>query len=63
MAAPPSAPKLIPEMLTTDDGRKALARPRAPPSTFAAGNGTAGSGCSGSPTGAATGNAACLMMG
>jgi hypothetical protein len=37
MAAPLSAPKLIPEMLTTDAGRKASRRPRAAPSTLAHG--------------------------
>ena len=62
-AAALSAPKLIPETLTNDEGRKALVRPRAPPSTFAAGSGTAGSGWLGSPAGADMGNAACLMMG
>jgi len=35
MAAPLSDPKLIAETLTNDEGRKALARRRAPPSTFA----------------------------
>ena len=63
MAAPPSDPKLIPEMLTNDEGRKAFSRPCAPPSTFAAGKGTAGSGWLGSPSGAGAGNAACLMIG
>ena len=62
-AAADSDPKLIPETLTSDEGRKALGLPRAPPSTLAAGKGTAGSGWLGSPSGAGAGNAACLMMG
>jgi len=33
-----SAPKLIPEMLTTESGRNACRRPRAAPSTFAQGS-------------------------
>src|SRR4051794_41918143 len=33
-----SAPKLIPEMLTTESGRNACCRPRAAPSTFAHGS-------------------------
>ena len=39
IAFPDNAPKLIPEMLTTDSGRNALARPRGPPSIFADGTG------------------------
>ena len=37
-ALPESEPKLMPEMFTTDSGRNACRRPRAPPSTFAAGS-------------------------
>jgi hypothetical protein len=37
MAAPDSAPKLIPEMFTIEFGRNALARLRGPPSIFAHG--------------------------
>ena len=40
MAAALSEPKLIPETLTTELGRNAWARPRAPPSTLAHGSGT-----------------------
>ena len=37
-ALPDSEPKLIPEMLTTELGRKACVRPRGPPSTLALGS-------------------------
>ncbi len=37
-ALPDSDPKLIPEMLTTDPGRNACVRPRAPPRTLAQGS-------------------------
>ena len=37
-ALPDSDPKLIPEMLTTESGRKACRRPRAAPSTLAHGS-------------------------
>src|SRR5690349_24973896 len=37
MALADSAPKLIPEMLTTESGRNACRRPRGAPSTFAHG--------------------------
>ncbi len=62
MAAALSEPKLIPEMLTMELGRKARARPRAPPSTLAHGSGTCGSGSRGSDGGAASGKATCLTM-
>ena len=44
-ALPDSEPKLMPEMLTTDAGRTAWARPRAAPSTLAIGSGTPSSAC------------------
>jgi hypothetical protein len=62
MAAPLSDPKLMAEMFTMESGRNARARPRAPPSTLAAGSGRAGSGRWGSPAGAATGKAACFTI-
>jgi hypothetical protein len=37
-ALPESDPKLIPEMFTTESGRKACRRPRAAPSTLAHGS-------------------------
>jgi hypothetical protein len=62
IAARPREPKLMAEMFTIDIGRNALARRRAPPTTFAAGNGTDGSGPTGSPGGAASGNATCSTI-
>ena len=38
MALPDSEPKLMPEMLTTEEGRKACGRPRAAPITLAQGS-------------------------
>ncbi len=60
-ALPDSAPKLIPEMFTTESGRNACRRPRAAPSTFAHGSHAC------SPTWGAVGGAAgpkvrCLMI-
>ncbi len=54
-AGPLSEPKLMAEMLTTDAGRKAFARPCVAPRTLAAGTGV--------PLGAGgMGKAACLMI-
>ena len=44
-AAPDSEPKLIAEMLTTEFGRNARARPRGAPSTFAQGSATSCPAC------------------
>ncbi len=61
-ALPDSEPKLIPEMLTTDPGRKACRRPRAAPITLALGRVISSSACG---TVAAPGptNVRCLMIG
>ena len=45
IALPDSAPKLMPEMFTTELGRKACRRPRGPPSTFADGSGLSSWAC------------------
>ncbi|WP_211372647.1 hypothetical protein [Micromonospora olivasterospora] len=52
----------MPEMLTTDSGRKARTRPRAAPSTFAHGSATS---CPavGDDGGTARPNVRCLMIG
>ena len=62
MAFLDSAPKLIPEMLTTEPGRKAWVRPRGPPRILAEGSRTS------SPTWIAVGapgpvNVRCLITG
>ncbi len=62
MAFAESDPKLMPEMLTTDCGRKARARPRAAPTTFAAGSGTPSSACR-AVDAAGPANVRCLMIG
>ncbi|TWH69805.1 hypothetical protein JD77_04819 [Micromonospora olivasterospora] len=61
-AFPEREPKLMPEMLTTDSGRKARTRPRAAPSTFAHGSATS---CPavGDDGGTARPNVRCLMIG
>ena len=59
-ALPDSAPKLIPEMLTTDSGRKAW-RLRVPPSTLAQGSRTSSPACA--AVGGAVGpNVRCLTI-
>ena len=56
-----SAPKLMPEMLTTESGRNACRRPRAAPSTFAHGSRACSPLCL--PVGATAGpNVRCLMI-
>ena len=57
-----SAPKLIPDTLTTERGRNARARPRGPPSTFAEGSSTSSPACVGVGTPGPV-NVRCLMIG
>jgi hypothetical protein len=61
-AAPDSEPKLIAEMLTTEAGRYAWARPRAPPSTLALGSSTSCPACT-VVAGTARPNVRCLITG
>ena len=62
MALPDRDPKLMPEMLTTDPGRKAWVRPRAAPITFAHGTATSSWAC-GIVAAPCPVKVRCLMMG